>query len=76
MMETERTDAGRRKWNFGDVRRLAGTAGTILFIIAVQALIALLALVLLVLGPAIVLVLVLIAVSTCAWETYKNRRHC
>lgn len=73
MSEVEKIDRSERKWNFKDVRRALETTGTVLFIVVVQILICLIAVVLLVLGPAIVLVLGLVALTTTLWETYRNR---
>ena len=73
MSEVEKIDRSVRKWNFKDVRRALETTGTVFFIVMVQILICLIAVVLLVLGPAIVLVLGLVALTTTLWETYRNR---
>lgn len=73
MSEVEKIDRSERKWNFKDVRRALETTGTVLFIVVVQMLICLIAVVLLVLGPAIVVVLGLVALTTTLWETYRNR---
>lgn len=73
MSEVEKIDRSERKWNFKDVRRALETTGTVLFIVVVQMLICLIAVVLLVLGPAIVVVLGLVALATTLWETYENK---
>lgn len=73
MTEVEKIEPPKRKWNYKDARRALETAGTVLFIVVVQILICLIAVVLLVLGPAIVLVLGLVALTTTLWETYRNR---
>ena len=66
-------DGSSRKRGLRDIRRMVGTVGTVLFIVLVQIAIAVIAVELLVLGPAIVLVLGLIAIATTLWETYKKR---
>ena len=73
MSEVEKIDLPERKWSLKDGRRALETAGTVLFIVLVQVLICLVAVILLVLGPAIVLVLGLVALTTTLWETYRNR---
>lgn len=73
MAEVEKIEPPKRKWSRKDVRRALETAGTVLFIVLVQVLICLIAVVLLVLGPAIVLVMGLVALATTLWETYRNR---
>lgn len=72
MAKVEKIEPPERKWSLKDVRRALETAGTVLFIVLVQVLICLIAVVLLVLGPAIVLVLGLVALATTLWETYRN----
>ena len=73
MAEVEKIEPPKRKWNYKDVRRALETTGTVFFIVVVQILICLIAVVLLVLGPAIVLVLGLVALTTTLWETHRNR---
>ena len=73
MSEVEKIGLPEGKWHLKDVRSALETTGTVLFIVLFQILICLIAVVLLVLGPAIVLVLGLIALVTTLWETYKNR---
>ena len=73
MAQVGEIEPPERKWNYKDVRRALETTGTVLFIVVVQILICLIAVVLLVLGPAIVLVLGLVALVTTLWETYENK---